>query len=152
MDKRAAARPKCNSLRHRHCSEGVGPKRNLRVGAACLNPGANPVANGIAAGLLGARLRRRLASPEGGTAVSLADWPRGLAAALILRAGTEQNSKPGSRAMEQNPLIPATDPELLGCFGRRKALNVTQGYNLGIPGRKRSDRGEDGARRLISND
>jgi len=54
--------------------------------------------------------------------------------------------------MEQNPLIPATDPELLGCFGRREALDVTQGYNPGIPGRKRRDRGENGARCLVSND
>jgi len=34
--------------------------------------------------------------------------------AVILRAGTQQNSKPGPGAMEQNPLIPAADPELLG--------------------------------------
>ena len=54
--------------------------------------------------------------------------------------------------MEQNPLIPATDPELLGCFGRREALDVAQDDNLGIPGRKLSDRGEDGARCLVSND
>jgi len=54
--------------------------------------------------------------------------------------------------MEQNPLIPAADPELLGCFGRREALDVTQGDNLGIPGRKHSDRGDYGARCLVSND
>ncbi len=113
---------------------------------------ANSVAFGIGAGLLRARLRRRLAWPEGGAAVNLPDWLRGLAAALNLRAGAEQSSKPGSRAMEQNPLIPATDPELFGRFGRREALDVTQGYNLCIPGRKRSDRGEDRARSLVSND
>jgi len=112
---------------------------------------SSPVAFGIAARLLRARPWRRLDSLGGGAAVNLPDWPRRRAAALILRAGTKQSSKPGTRAMEQNPLIPATDPELLGRFGRREALDVTQGDNLGIPGRKPSDGGEDGARRLVSN-
>jgi len=53
--------------------------------------------------------------------------------------------------MEQNPLITIADPELLGRFGRREALDVTQGDDLGVPGRKRSDSGEDDARCLIGN-
>jgi len=54
--------------------------------------------------------------------------------------------------MEQNPLISVADPEPLGCFGRREALNAAQGDDLGVPGRKAGDSGEDGAHRLIAND
>ena len=54
--------------------------------------------------------------------------------------------------MEQNTLITVADPEPLGCLGRREALNVTQGDDLGVPGRKASDSGEDGAHCLIGND
>ena len=50
----------------------------------------------VAFGAAGLPLRARppwsLAWPDGGTAVNLPAWLRGLAAAVILRAGTEQNS------------------------------------------------------------
>jgi len=54
--------------------------------------------------------------------------------------------------VEPNPLIPGADPELLGCFGRREALDVTQGDDLSVPGRKRGESGEDGTRCLVGND
>ena len=54
--------------------------------------------------------------------------------------------------MEQNPLIPGADPEPLGRFGRRETLNATQGDDLGVPGGKASDSGEDHAHCLIAND
>jgi hypothetical protein len=54
--------------------------------------------------------------------------------------------------MEHNPLIPVADPGPLGCPGRREALNVTQGDDLGVPARKHGDSGEDGARCLNGND
>ena len=54
--------------------------------------------------------------------------------------------------MEQNTLIPVAEPEPLGCFGRREAQKITQGDDLGVPGRKASDSGEDGAHCLIDND
>ena len=54
--------------------------------------------------------------------------------------------------MEQNTLIPVADPEPLGCFGRREAQKITQGDDLGVPGRKASDSGEDGVHCLIGND
>jgi len=82
----------------------------------------------------------------------LADWRRGLAIILILRAGAEHGPKPDPRAVEQNPLIPGADPEPRGCFGRREAQDATQGDDLGVPGRKCSDSGEDGARCLVGND
>jgi hypothetical protein len=53
--------------------------------------------------------------------------------------------------MEQNTLIPGADPEPLGRFGCRETLNATQGDDLGVPGRKPSDSGEDRARCLIGN-
>ena len=53
--------------------------------------------------------------------------------------------------MEQNTLIPVADPEPLGCFGRREAQKITQGDDLGVPGRKPDDSGEDRARCLIGN-
>jgi hypothetical protein len=59
--------------------------------------------------------------------------PGGLAAALILRAGRKQCLK--------------ADPR-----GRREAVDAAQGDDLGIPGRKASDSGEDCAYRLIGDE
>src|SRR5215471_2063419 len=107
---------------------------------------------GAAGWVIRARLRGRLVSPNGGAAASWPQWLQGFATALAVGAGTEQCSQPDPRTVEQNPLIPGADPELLGCIGRREALDVTQGDDLGVPGRKRGDSGEDGARCLVGND
>ena len=54
--------------------------------------------------------------------------------------------------MEHYPLIPGADPEPLGCFGRRETLNAAQGDDLGVPGGKANNSGEDRAHCLIAND